>query len=155
MLLARKGECLTLSICGASHADADGEQGWKAVRGRGATGGFLDRGGDRGGGLRRRGKYSENIVDGPSVGSMDLNSQPQSRPGRRLPCPPCQHPMSLGPGPFLPSRGLEKDGSLGEGVMLKKQSGMHLILPDAHDTDSGKKVPVESGLLVPLPKGLC
>lgn len=96
----------------------------------------------QGRGLRWRGEYSENIVDGRSVGSMDLNSQPQSRPGRRLPCPPCQHPMSLGPGPLLPSRGLEKDGSLGEGVMLKKQSGMHLILPDAHDTDSGKKVPV-------------
>ncbi|XP_023602787.1 tetratricopeptide repeat protein 7A isoform X2 [Myotis lucifugus] len=35
--------------------------------------------------------------------------------------------------------GLEKDGSLGEGVMLKKQSGMHLILPDAHDADSGSR----------------
>ncbi|XP_014303002.1 tetratricopeptide repeat protein 7A isoform X2 [Myotis yumanensis] len=36
-------------------------------------------------------------------------------------------------------KGLEKDGSLGEGVMLKKQSGMHLILPDAHDADSGSR----------------
>ncbi|XP_006778690.1 PREDICTED: tetratricopeptide repeat protein 7A isoform X1 [Myotis davidii] len=35
--------------------------------------------------------------------------------------------------------GLEKDGSLGEGVMLKKQSGMHLTLPDAHDADSGSR----------------
>lgn len=33
--------------------------------------------------------------------------------------------------------GLEKDGSLGEGLTLKKQSGMHLTLPDAHDADSG------------------
>lgn len=41
----------------------------------------------------------------------------------------------------MPSRGLEKDGSLGEGLTLKKQSGMHLTLPDAHDADSGKKVP--------------
>lgn len=38
----------------------------------------------------------------------------------------------------MPFRGLEKDGSLGEGVPLKKQSGMHLTLPDAHDADSGK-----------------
>lgn len=75
---------------------------------------------------------------------VGLNSQPQSRPGRRPPRPPCQPPMSPGPGPLLPSRGLEKDGSLGEGVMLKKQSGMHLTLPDAHDGDSGKKVPVGS-----------
>ncbi|XP_030166407.1 tetratricopeptide repeat protein 7A isoform X2 [Lynx canadensis] len=36
--------------------------------------------------------------------------------------------------------GLEKDGSLGEGVTLKKQSGMHLTLPDAHDADSGTRV---------------
>ncbi|XP_015413365.1 PREDICTED: tetratricopeptide repeat protein 7A isoform X2 [Myotis davidii] len=36
-------------------------------------------------------------------------------------------------------KGLEKDGSLGEGVMLKKQSGMHLTLPDAHDADSGSR----------------
>ncbi|XP_036291123.1 tetratricopeptide repeat protein 7A isoform X4 [Pipistrellus kuhlii] len=35
--------------------------------------------------------------------------------------------------------GLEKDGSLGEGVMLKKQSGLHLTLPDAHDADSGSR----------------
>ncbi|XP_039101869.1 tetratricopeptide repeat protein 7A isoform X1 [Hyaena hyaena] len=35
--------------------------------------------------------------------------------------------------------GLEKDGSLGEGVTLKKQSGMHLTLPDAHDADSGSR----------------
>uniref|UniRef100_A0A7N5JMF4 Tetratricopeptide repeat protein 7A n=1 Tax=Ailuropoda melanoleuca TaxID=9646 RepID=A0A7N5JMF4_AILME len=35
--------------------------------------------------------------------------------------------------------GLEKDGSLGEGVPLKKQSGMHLTLPDAHDADSGSR----------------
>lgn len=40
----------------------------------------------------------------------------------------------------MPSRGLEKDGSLGEGLTLKKQSGMHLTLPDAHDADSGKNV---------------
>ncbi|XP_033031689.1 tetratricopeptide repeat protein 7A isoform X5 [Trachypithecus francoisi] len=33
--------------------------------------------------------------------------------------------------------GLEKDGSLGEGLTMKKQSGMHLTLPDAHDADSG------------------
>ncbi|XP_054422883.1 tetratricopeptide repeat protein 7A [Pteronotus mesoamericanus] len=35
--------------------------------------------------------------------------------------------------------GLEKDGSLGEGLTLKKQSGMHLTLPDAHDGDSGSR----------------
>nr|XP_058934284.1 tetratricopeptide repeat protein 7A isoform X3 [Kogia breviceps] len=35
--------------------------------------------------------------------------------------------------------GLEKDGSLGEGLTLKKQSGMHLTLPDAHDADSGSQ----------------
>nr|XP_040126874.1 tetratricopeptide repeat protein 7A isoform X1 [Ictidomys tridecemlineatus] len=35
--------------------------------------------------------------------------------------------------------GLEKDGSLGEGHMIKKQSGMHLTLPDAHDADSGSR----------------
>ncbi|XP_030777531.1 tetratricopeptide repeat protein 7A isoform X3 [Rhinopithecus roxellana] len=34
-------------------------------------------------------------------------------------------------------KGLEKDGSLGEGLTMKKQSGMHLTLPDAHDADSG------------------
>ncbi|XP_037017075.2 tetratricopeptide repeat protein 7A isoform X1 [Artibeus jamaicensis] len=35
--------------------------------------------------------------------------------------------------------GLEKEGSLGEGLTLKKQSGMHLTLPDAHDADSGSR----------------
>nr|XP_055096376.1 tetratricopeptide repeat protein 7A isoform X2 [Symphalangus syndactylus] len=35
--------------------------------------------------------------------------------------------------------GLEKDGSLGEGLTVKKQSGMHLTLPDAHDADSGSR----------------
>ncbi|KAM8785650.1 tetratricopeptide repeat protein 7A isoform 1-T1 [Rhynchonycteris naso] len=35
--------------------------------------------------------------------------------------------------------GLEKDGSLGDGLTLKKQSGMHLTLPDAHDADSGSR----------------
>ncbi|XP_053446187.1 tetratricopeptide repeat protein 7A isoform X1 [Nycticebus coucang] len=35
--------------------------------------------------------------------------------------------------------GLEKDGSLGEGLTMKKQSGMHLTLPDAHDADSGSQ----------------
>ncbi|XP_011925716.1 PREDICTED: LOW QUALITY PROTEIN: tetratricopeptide repeat protein 7A [Cercocebus atys] len=35
--------------------------------------------------------------------------------------------------------GLEKDGSLGEGLTMKKQSGMHLTLPDAHDADSGSR----------------
>ncbi|XP_036190549.1 tetratricopeptide repeat protein 7A isoform X4 [Myotis myotis] len=46
-------------------------------------------------------------------------------------------------------KGLEKDGSLGEGVMLKKQSGMHLTLPDAHDADSAcfLHLTVESGHL--------
>ncbi|XP_077885376.1 tetratricopeptide repeat protein 7A isoform X3 [Ictidomys tridecemlineatus] len=34
--------------------------------------------------------------------------------------------------------GLEKDGSLGEGHTIKKQSGMHLTLPDAHDADSAE-----------------
>uniref|UniRef100_G1S4Z0 Tetratricopeptide repeat domain 7A n=1 Tax=Nomascus leucogenys TaxID=61853 RepID=G1S4Z0_NOMLE len=34
---------------------------------------------------------------------------------------------------------LEKDGSLGEGLTVKKQSGMHLTLPDAHDADSGSR----------------
>uniref|UniRef100_H0VKU5 Tetratricopeptide repeat domain 7A n=1 Tax=Cavia porcellus TaxID=10141 RepID=H0VKU5_CAVPO len=33
--------------------------------------------------------------------------------------------------------GLEKDSSVGEGLTMKKQSGMHLTLPDAHDADSG------------------
>lgn len=72
---------------------------------------------------------------------MGLNSEPQSRSGKRCPRPPCQPPTSLGPGPLLPSRGLEKDGSLNECVLLKKQSTIHLTLPDAHDADSGKKVP--------------
>ncbi|XP_034514977.1 tetratricopeptide repeat protein 7A [Ailuropoda melanoleuca] len=40
---------------------------------------------------------------------------------------------------FSQMGGLEKDGSLGEGVPLKKQSGMHLTLPDAHDADSGSR----------------
>ncbi|XP_004686282.1 PREDICTED: tetratricopeptide repeat protein 7A isoform X1 [Condylura cristata] len=35
--------------------------------------------------------------------------------------------------------GLEKDGSFGEGLAMKKQSGMHLTLPDAHDADSGSR----------------
>ncbi|XP_064350591.1 tetratricopeptide repeat protein 7A isoform X3 [Camelus dromedarius] len=35
--------------------------------------------------------------------------------------------------------GLEKDGSLGDGLTLKKQSGMHLTLPDAHDADSSSR----------------
>ncbi|XP_045684830.1 tetratricopeptide repeat protein 7A [Phyllostomus hastatus] len=35
--------------------------------------------------------------------------------------------------------GVEKDGSVGEGLTLKKQSGMHLTLPDAHDADSGSR----------------
>ncbi|KAM4867781.1 tetratricopeptide repeat protein 7A isoform 2-T2 [Thomomys bottae] len=35
--------------------------------------------------------------------------------------------------------GLEKDGSFSEGLMVKKQSGMHLTLPDAHDADSGSR----------------
>lgn len=68
-LLARKGECLTLGTCGAG-SRADGEPGQKAVRGRGVTGGFLDGGGDSGWGLRWREKYSENIVDGPGLGSV-------------------------------------------------------------------------------------
>uniref|UniRef100_A0A452UAT6 Tetratricopeptide repeat protein 7A n=2 Tax=Ursus maritimus TaxID=29073 RepID=A0A452UAT6_URSMA len=57
---------------------------------------------------------------------------------------------------FSQMGGLEKDGSLGEGVPLKKQSGMHLTLPDAHDADSGgdsreaspHSRPSNSGLLV-------
>ncbi|XP_047301102.1 tetratricopeptide repeat protein 7A isoform X5 [Homo sapiens] len=36
-------------------------------------------------------------------------------------------------------KGLEKDGSFGEGLTMKKQSGMHLTLPDAHDADSGSR----------------
>uniref|UniRef100_G3T121 Tetratricopeptide repeat protein 7A n=1 Tax=Loxodonta africana TaxID=9785 RepID=G3T121_LOXAF len=35
--------------------------------------------------------------------------------------------------------GLEKDSSFGEGLTLKKQSGMHLTLPDAHEADSGSR----------------
>ncbi|XP_058134486.1 tetratricopeptide repeat protein 7A isoform X2 [Dasypus novemcinctus] len=35
--------------------------------------------------------------------------------------------------------GLEKDSSFGESPTLKKQSGMHLTLPDAHDVDSGSQ----------------
>ncbi|XP_020034876.2 tetratricopeptide repeat protein 7A isoform X1 [Castor canadensis] len=34
---------------------------------------------------------------------------------------------------------LEKDGSFGDSLMVKKQSGMHLTLPDAHDADSGSR----------------
>ncbi|KAF0871553.1 TTC7A protein, partial [Crocuta crocuta] len=56
-----------------------------------------------------------------------------------LPGSPCKPSASPGPGLPLPFRGLEKDGSLGEGVTLKKQSGMHLTLPDAHDADSGSR----------------
>lgn len=41
------------------------------------------------------------------------------------------------PCPPLPSRGLERDGSF-EGLTVKKQNGIHLTLPDAHDADSGK-----------------
>lgn len=37
----------------------------------------------------------------------------------------------------MPSRGLERDGSF-EGLAVKKQNGIHLTLPDAHDADSGK-----------------
>lgn len=37
----------------------------------------------------------------------------------------------------MPSRGLERDGSF-EGLTVKKQNGIHLTLPDAHDADSGK-----------------
>ncbi|XP_055256887.1 tetratricopeptide repeat protein 7A isoform X1 [Moschus berezovskii] len=40
---------------------------------------------------------------------------------------------------FSQMGGLEKDGSLGDGLTLKKQSGMHLTLPDAHDADSGSR----------------
>lgn len=39
--------------------------------------------------------------------------------------------------PPLPSRGLERDGSF-EGLTVKKQNGIHLTLPDAHDAESGK-----------------
>uniref|UniRef100_A0A8C6WB20 Tetratricopeptide repeat domain 7 n=1 Tax=Nannospalax galili TaxID=1026970 RepID=A0A8C6WB20_NANGA len=35
--------------------------------------------------------------------------------------------------------GLEKDSNFGEGLTVKKQSGMHLTLPDAHDADSGSR----------------
>ncbi|XP_037662914.1 tetratricopeptide repeat protein 7A isoform X2 [Choloepus didactylus] len=35
--------------------------------------------------------------------------------------------------------GLEKDSSFGESPTLKKQSGMHLTLPDAHEADSGSR----------------
>lgn len=73
-----------------------------------------------------------------------LNPQPQSLPGVRLHGSPCKPSASPGPGLPLPFRGLEKDGSLGEGVTLKKQSGMHLTLPDAHDADSGKNMPMGS-----------
>ncbi|KAM7079099.1 tetratricopeptide repeat protein 7A [Molossus nigricans] len=40
---------------------------------------------------------------------------------------------------FSQMGGLEKDGSFGEGLTLKKQSGIHLTLPDAHDADSGSQ----------------
>lgn len=51
-------------------------------------------------------------------------------------------PCALRP---LPSRGLEKDGSF-EGLTVKKQNGIHLTLPDAHDADSGKiRVGLDSG----------
>nr|XP_044993577.1 tetratricopeptide repeat protein 7A [Jaculus jaculus] len=40
---------------------------------------------------------------------------------------------------FAQLRGLEKDGSFSEGLMVKKQSGIHLTLPDAHDADSGTR----------------
>uniref|UniRef100_G1STT4 Tetratricopeptide repeat domain 7A n=1 Tax=Oryctolagus cuniculus TaxID=9986 RepID=G1STT4_RABIT len=35
--------------------------------------------------------------------------------------------------------GLEKDGSFTEGLTMKKHSGMHLTLPDAHDADSNSQ----------------
>ncbi|KAM5293309.1 tetratricopeptide repeat protein 7A isoform 2-T2 [Ctenodactylus gundi] len=35
--------------------------------------------------------------------------------------------------------GLEKDGSFGEGFTVKKHSGLHLTLPDAHDADSSSR----------------
>ncbi|XP_062065380.1 tetratricopeptide repeat protein 7A isoform X3 [Lepus europaeus] len=35
--------------------------------------------------------------------------------------------------------GLEKDGSFTEGLTMKKQSGVHLTLPDAHDADSNSQ----------------
>lgn len=45
----------------------------------------------------------------------------------------------------MPSRGLERDGSF-EGLTVKKQNGIHLTLPDAHDADSGKiRVDLGSG----------
>jgi hypothetical protein len=47
------------------------------------------------------------------------------------------HPLHHGTLPSLPFRGLEKDGSF-EGLTVKKQNGIHLTLPDAHDADSGK-----------------
>uniref|UniRef100_A0A5F9DP81 Tetratricopeptide repeat protein 7A n=1 Tax=Oryctolagus cuniculus TaxID=9986 RepID=A0A5F9DP81_RABIT len=36
-------------------------------------------------------------------------------------------------------KGLEKDGSFTEGLTMKKHSGMHLTLPDAHDADSNSQ----------------
>lgn len=59
----------------------------------------------------------------------------------------------------MPSRGLERDGSF-EGLTVKKQNGIHLTLPDAHDADSGKGraglgwgAGVGGGLAVGLPMG--
>ncbi|XP_055972954.1 tetratricopeptide repeat protein 7A [Sorex fumeus] len=40
---------------------------------------------------------------------------------------------------FSQMGGLEKDGSIGDGVAVKKQSGLHLTLPDAHDADSSSQ----------------
>ncbi|XP_040849144.1 tetratricopeptide repeat protein 7A [Ochotona curzoniae] len=40
---------------------------------------------------------------------------------------------------FTQLGGMEKDGSFGEGLTMKKQSGMHLTLPDAHDADSNSQ----------------
>lgn len=39
--------------------------------------------------------------------------------------------------PPLSSRGLEREGSF-EGLTVKKQNGIHLTLPDAHDAESSK-----------------
>lgn len=39
---------------------------------------------------------------------------------------------------FLHS-GSEKGSSVTEAPVIKKHNGLHLTLPDAHDTDSGKK----------------
>lgn len=55
-----------------------------------------------------------------------------------VPLPPTPPRPTALTGLSMPSRGLEKDGSIGETAPAKKQSGLYLTLPDAHDADSSE-----------------